>query len=107
MDMIGPTAQAAIEQLSGFTAFTGADDISIDTGISGADIATVTFTKLVLKQAAKVIFVGDHAKFDKPALYKIADLDRLDYIITDTAPNEQWHSLAREKSIQLIYPHLV
>lgn len=104
MDMIGPSAQTAIEQLAGFTAFTGADDISIDAGISGADVATVAFTKLVLKKASKVIFVGDHTKFDNPALYKIADLDRLDYIVTDTAPNEDWHSLAREKNIQLIYP---
>ena len=104
MDMIGPLAEAAIAQLGGFKAFTGADDISRSAGISGADVATVTFAKIVLKQAETVIFVGDHTKFDKPALYKIADLDALDYIVTDRPLNEKWLKIARKKNILTIYP---
>ena len=104
MDMIGPAAEATISQLSGFKAFTGADDISINTGISGADVATVTFAKLVLARASKVIFVGDHTKFDNPALYKIAELDRLDYIVTNRSPLARWHEIAADKNISLIYP---
>ena len=104
MDMIGPTAEAAIGQLAGFKAFTGADDISIDGGISGADTATVTFAKLVLRQAAQAIFVGDRTKFDNPALYKIANIDRLDYIVTDRPPSENWHNTAIKNNIKLIYP---
>ena len=104
MDMIGPLAEAAIAQLGGFKAFTGADDISRSAGISGADVATVTFAKIVLKQAETVIFVGDRTKFDKPALYKIADLDALDYIVTDRPLNEKWLKIARKKNILTIYP---
>ena len=104
MDMIGPLAEAAIAQLGGFKAFTGADDISRSAGISGADVATVTFAKIVLKQAETVIFVGDHTKFDKPALYKIADLDALDYIVTDRPLNENWLKIARKKNIITIFP---
>jgi len=104
MDMVGPGAEAAIGQLSGFKAFTGADDITIDAGISGADVVTVGFAKLVLKRASEVIFVGDHTKFDNPALYKIADIDQLDYIVTDVKPSKAWHSAAKQKNIKLIYP---
>lgn len=104
MDMIGPVAEATISQLSGFTAFTGADDISLDTGISGADVTTVSFAKLVLKRASLAVFVGDHTKFDKPSLYKIADLDNLDYIITDKAPSKKWHQAAAKKNVKLICP---
>lgn len=104
MDMVGPAAETAIAQLSGFKAFTGADDITIDSGISGADIVTVGFAKLVLKRASEVIFVGDHTKFDNPALYKIADIDRLDYIVTDVRPSRAWHRAAKEKNIKLVYP---
>ena len=104
MDMIGPAAEMAIGQLAGFKAFTGADDISIEAGISGADVATVSFTRLVLKQASSVIFVGDHTKFDNPALYKIADIDRLDAIVTNARPGEDWHKVCREKDIRLICP---
>ncbi len=105
MDMVGPGAEAAIGQLSGFKAFTGADDITIDAGISGADVVTVGFAKLVLKRASEVIFVGDHTKFDNPALYKIADIDQLDYIVTDIRPSQAWHQVAKEKNIKLIYPN--
>ena len=104
MDMVGPAAETAIAQLGGFKAFTGADDITIDAGISGADVVTVGFAKLVLKRAGEVIFVGDHTKFDNPALYKIADIDQLDYIVTDIRPSKAWHRLAKEKHIKLIYP---
>ena len=103
MDMVGPNAEIAIAQLGGFKAFTGADDISIDSGISGADVITVGFAKLVLKRASQVIFVGDYTKFDNPALYKIADIDQLDYIVTDTEPSAAWHEIAKQKHIKLIY----
>ena len=104
MDLIGPAAELAISQLSGFKAFTSADDIAVDAGISGADIVTVGFSKLLLKKAAQVIFVGDHTKFDNPALYKIANIDRLDYIVTNSIPSPQWHSAAKKHNIKLIYP---
>ena len=104
MDMVGPQAEAAISNLSGFKAFTGADDITIDAGISGADVVTVGFAKLVLQQASEVIFVGDHTKFDNPALYRIADIDQLNYIVTDSKPSGPWHRIARRKKIKLIYP---
>lgn len=105
MDMVGLGAESAISQLSGFKAFTGADDIAIDAGISGADVVTVGFAKLVLTQASEVIFVGDNTKFDNPALYKIADIDQLDYIVTNTRPAERWLQLAKKKNIKLIYPN--
>ena len=104
MDTVGPQAEAAIAQLGGFKAFTGADDITIDAGISGADIVTVGFAKLVLKKASEIIFVGDHTKFDNPSLYKIADIDQLDYIVTDAKPSKTWHRVAKKKNIKLIYP---
>ena len=103
-DMVGPTAEAAIAQLSGFKAFTGADDISLTAGISGADVVTVGFAKLVLRRSSQVIFVGDHTKFDNPALYKIADIDQLDCIVTNTCPSTHWLDAAKEKDIRIIYP---
>jgi DeoR/GlpR family transcriptional regulator of sugar metabolism len=104
MDTVGPGAEMAISQLGGFKAFTGADDISINGGISGADTVTVGFAKLVLQNANEVIFVGDDTKFDNPALYKIADINRLNYIVTNTRPKPKWLDIAKEKNIKLIYP---
>jgi len=104
MDLTGAISELVIGQLGGFKAFTSADDISITVGISGADVATVTFTRRVLERAAKVYFVGDHTKFDNPALYRIADLDRLDGIVTDRQPPEQWLAAAQQKGIRMMYP---
>lgn len=104
MDMIGPATENTIAQLGGFTAFTGADDISIGYGISGADVATVSFTKQILKRAVRAVFVGTRSKFDRGALYKIADLNDLDYIITNAYPGDEWGRFAREHNIALLYP---
>ena len=102
--MVGPGAESAIALLGGFKALTGAHDITIDAGISGADVVTVGFAKLVLKKASEVIFVGDRTKFDNPALYRIADIDQLDYIVTDSKLTPAWHKVAKQKKIKLIYP---
>jgi DeoR/GlpR family transcriptional regulator of sugar metabolism len=48
--------------------------------------------------------VGDYAKFDNPALYKIADIDRLDAIVTDREPSGRWMEAAQLKRIKMIYP---
>jgi DeoR/GlpR family transcriptional regulator of sugar metabolism len=104
MDLRGALAESAIGQLGGFKAFTSADDISVEGGLSGGDVATVGFTKLVLKRAAKVYFLGDHTKFDHPVLYKIGDIDLLDAVVTDRQPNARWMDAARQKSIRMIYP---
>ena len=104
MDMVGLQAEASIAQLGGFKAFTGADDITIDAGISGADVVTVGLARQVLKRASEVIFVGDQTKFDNPALYKIAEIEKLDYIVTDCKPSKAWHKAAKEKHIKLMYP---
>lgn len=104
MDMVGPSAESSIANLSGFKAFTSADDISVRAGISGADVTTVTFTKLVLQKASQVIFVGDYSKFDNPALYKISDIELLDYIVTDRKPSPDWHASAERLKITLVYP---
>lgn len=104
MDMVGLGAESAIAMLGGFKAFTSAEDIAIDAGISGADVVTVGFTKMVLKKASEVIFVGDRTKFDNPALYRIAGIDQLDYIVTDSKPSTHWHKVAKQKKFKLIYP---
>ena len=104
MDMVGPASEEAISQLGGFKAFTGADDISIRTGISGADITTVRFAKLVVQRASKVIFVGDRSKFNKPALYKFAELENIDFIVTEKDPGQEWQKTAARKNINLIFP---
>ena len=104
MDMVGSAAENAIAQLGGFKAFTGADDITIEAGISGADMVTVGFTKLVLKRASEVVFVGDHTKFDNPALYRIAGIEAIDYIVTDVKPSEAWLKACQEHNIKLLYP---
>lgn len=104
MDLIGPAAESTIAQLGGFTAFTSGDDISIGYGISGADVGSVSFAKHILRRAAKAVFVGTRNKFDKGALYKISDLDDLDYIITNADPGEDWQAFAKEHKINLIYP---
>lgn len=106
MDMIGPAAETTIAHLGGFTAFTSGDDISIGYGISGADVAAVSFAKHILRRAAKAVFVGTRNKFDRGALYKIADLDDLDYIITNAYPGDDWNTFAREHNITLLFPEL-
>ena len=58
----------------------------------------------ILYGKSQVIFVGDNTKFDNPALYKIADIDKLDYVVTNVMPSQAWHQAAKKYNIKLVYP---
>lgn len=92
-----------ISQAFGITEVTVRRDMSF---LERKGLLKKTYGGAVLS-APEVVFVGDHTKFDNPALYKIADIDRLDYIVTDTCPAEAWHIAAMNNNIRLIYPKVI
>ena len=61
-DIVGPLAEIMIENLRGYKAFTGADGIDIELGLSANDITSARIAQKILNNAAQVIFIGDHSK---------------------------------------------
>ena len=63
----------------------------------------VEIKRAMLSQSGEAALLVDHTKFDNTVFLKFADLERLDYIVTDQKPADEWIKLCRERKITLIY----
>lgn len=60
--------------------------------------------KLMAERGQKIILMADHTKFDRVAFVRILDLGRLDVLVTDQEPAQEWRAVCREKGVKLLYP---
>lgn len=107
MDTIGPIAISTLDQLRGYTAFIGADGLSMDFGISAADIDSAHLYRLAITNAREVVLLVDHTKFESASLFKIVDWDVIRKLVTDQTPSEQWMQFLRQRNIEVICPDSV
>jgi DeoR/GlpR family transcriptional regulator of sugar metabolism len=104
MDTIGPIAMSTLEQLRGYTAFLGADGLSTSFGISAADIESAHLYRLAVSNARETNLLVDHSKFQSASLFKIVDWDKVDRLVTDVRPDDEWMRFAQDNEIEVIYP---
>ncbi len=104
MDTVGPLASETIERLRGYRAFLGTDGISQDFGLTSIDIESAHLLRLAARNARECILLADSSKFDRPALYKIIDLQMLKIVITEKEPGPDWLDFFAHHQISVMYP---
>lgn len=104
MDAVGPLATATLEKLRGYTAFIGADGMSIDFGPTAADIESADVYGRAVQNARETVVLVDHTKFESPSLFKITDWEKVNKLVTDQQPSPQWLEFLRSRNIQPIFP---
>lgn len=104
MDTIGPLATSTLEQLRGYMAFIGADGVSMDFGVTAADIESAHLYRLAAANARETTLLIDHTKFLAPSLFKIVEWSAIARVVTDLPPQPQWVEFFQGRGIRLIYP---
>ena len=104
MDMVGPLAETAIDQLRGFRAFIGADGLSMDIGLTASDIDSAHLFRRIIQNAREIILAVDHTKFDVPSLYKIVEWTSITTVVTDRLPAPEWQAFLKSRGIALVVP---
>jgi DeoR family transcriptional regulator of aga operon len=102
-DMVGPLAISMLEQLRGYHAFIGADGLAADFGVTASDIDSAHLYRLTIRHARQVALLVDHTKLCAPSLYKIAEFDAIDRVVTDRRPSDEWMAFFGEQGIEVIY----
>ncbi|GIM28586.1 DeoR family transcriptional regulator [Clostridium polyendosporum] len=96
---------STIQMLSNYfadKAFVGALGIT-EKGLTVAYEEDAFVMRKMIEQANQVIVLIDHFKFGKNGYYKVADLDEIDLVVTDKAPDEKYVNLLKKKNIEIIY----
>jgi DeoR/GlpR family transcriptional regulator of sugar metabolism len=103
LDTIGTIAIMGLEQLRGYRAFQGGDGMDIEFGLSAIDHESALIAKTALAKAREIFVIADHSKFENPSLlFKITDISKINYIITDRPLSEQWQEKCRQSNVTVV-----
>ena len=81
--LVGPGAEASLQDLRVDKAFISITGLSVDFGLSNTNMAEATVKQAMINAAREVILLADHTKIGNEALVKIASLERTHRLITD------------------------
>lgn len=82
---VGPWATAALATLHADVAFLGTNGITVEHGLTTADITEAEMKSTLLRAARRTVVLADHSKVGRDELVTWASLDQIDTLITDAA----------------------
>ena len=82
--------------------FLSASSIDAEKGISDYNLEDATIKQTLINNSKEIIAVIDSSKFNKIGLVKIAELNQINTLITDTKPSQKLHSKLTKYGVRLI-----
>jgi len=104
MDTIGQLASATLDQLRGYTALIGADGLDMEFGPTASDMDSAFLHRQVVQHAAATWLLVDHSKFAAPSLVKIVEWEKIQRVITNAPPPQEWREFFAAKGIEVTCP---
>ena len=81
----------------------GCKGLSLGKGVFDSNEREAAMKEAMLEQGQEVALLADHSKFDRTAFVHLIDIDKLDYIITDCRPSDEWVAYCEEHGVKLIW----
>ncbi|MBR4595999.1 MAG: DeoR/GlpR transcriptional regulator [Bacteroidales bacterium] len=83
MSMVGPLAESNLKLFYCDKLFLGVDSFSVETGLSTPSVDEASTNQVMISRAREVIGVFDSSKVNKRALAFIAEVDKINTVVTD------------------------
>lgn len=101
LSVVGKFAEAPLSDFSCSKLFIGVDGIDLDFGITTTDIRESDLNRAMMATAQKTIVLADSTKFRRRGFSKIADLEDVDMIVTDSnIPDKMAHAI-EDRGVEL------
>lgn len=84
LSVVGKYAEAILKDFSCSKLFMGVDGIDLDFGITTTNMMEASLNRVMMQTAQKTIVLADSSKFGRRGFSKIADMEDIDLIITDS-----------------------
>lgn len=104
--LVGPFGEAMLGQIHINKLFLGVTGISVEHGVTTADLLEASMYKAMMKAAGEVIVVADHSKFGSVTLAPIAGIGEVTKIVTDTGIPAEYLKELGELGVELIVAEL-
>lgn len=98
----GPVAERQIADYHADKAFIGADGVSMKKGLTSEHERESAVTRRMMQSASSVFLLCDSSKFDKDSYIKFADLEAVDYLITDNHASPEAIERYKSRNVTVI-----
>lgn len=103
LSYIGEFARSCIERFNADILFFSCRAVSIEKGLSDISMDEAELRRLMMANCKKIVLLCDSSKFDKVSFCKICGFEKIDCIITEKKPSDQWIEFLKGKNIELVY----
>ena len=100
--VVGKYAEQILQNFCCSKLFLGVDGIDLEFGLTTTDVREADLNKEMMRTAQKTIVLADSSKFRRRGFSKIANIEDVDMIITDSAIPEAIAHRIREMGVELM-----
>ena len=101
-DLIGNISVSTLHRFMPNFAIFGIDAISIEKGLFSTETSTAEIKKQMLASGMQSIVVADSSKFGKVSFCHVADIEDIDYLVTDKNVPHDYVEFLKGTQVQLI-----
>jgi len=100
--LVGPWVSEILGSIRVDKAFLGANGLSADFGISAPNVFTAESRRAMISASRIRVALADHSKIGVESLYRVAPLDALDFLVTDTEAGDSQLEPIREMGVEVL-----
>ncbi|ROR55919.1 DeoR family transcriptional regulator [Luteococcus japonicus] len=101
LELVGNLAEATFRQINVGTAIVGSDGVSVSGGLTTHDEIEANTNHTMIERAQCVIAVADGSKVGQVTLARLARLDEIDVLVTDSTADSAELERIRQHGIQV------
>ena len=103
--VVGRSAEQYLDNVACSKLFLGIDGFDFNFGITTTDMREAELNQVMMRTAQKTIVLADSSKFGRRGFSKIANIEDIDIIITDSRVSSSVVKRIEEMGIELIIAH--
>ena len=100
--VIGSIAEQTLQDYSCNKVFLGVDGIDIEFGITTSNALEAQLNKAMIKASEKVIVLADSSKIGKRSFGKIADIQEMNVLVTDSGIKKKDKKALEEQGVEIV-----
>ena len=78
--------------------------LDLENGIYEGDEEEAYFKNIMVEHSRRVIIVADHTKFNKTSLIRTLSYNKVDVLVTDRKPSDEWINRLETQNVRVLYP---
>ncbi len=103
LSLQGILAKECIKKYKVDVALISCKALDVGRGVQDSNESEAELKKLMIEQSQEVMLLADHSKFGRSAFVTLMPLEKIQCLVTDAKPDDEWIDYCMKRDIKLIY----